>query len=234
MTALSARAARPPRTEPTHPADATRPADPADPIGRSAREPVPAGRALALLLLVAGLVGLLASAVLTHDKLRLLADPSFVPGCNINPVISCGSVMRTEQAEVFGFPNPLLGIAAFAVVLALGAASLAGAAFRRWFWLGLHVGTVLGLAFTHWLIVQALYRIGALCPYCMAVWATCIALFWYVTLHNLRTGVLSVPARLRPAVREAARYHWVVPVLWYAVIALLVLNRFWYYWRTLL
>ena len=198
------------------------------------RTAVPAGRALALLLVLVGLVGLIASAVLTLDKIRLLEDPSYVPGCSINPVISCGSVMRSVQAEAFGFPNPLLGLAAFAVVLCVGAGSLAGAAFRRWFWLGLEVGSVLGLLFTHWLIVQALYRIGALCPYCMVVWAATIALFWYVTLHNLRTGVIPVPARLRPAVREAARYHWAVPALWYAVIALLVLNRFWYYWRTLL
>ncbi|MFC8449108.1 vitamin K epoxide reductase family protein [Kitasatospora sp. NPDC057223] len=201
------------------------------PQGRTA---VPAGRPLALLLVLVGLTGLIASAVLTLDKIRLLEDPSYVPGCSINPVISCGSVMRSVQAEAFGFPNPLLGLAAFAVVICVGAGSLAGAEFRRWFWLGLQLGSALGLFFTHWLIVQALYRIGALCPYCMLVWAATIALFWYVTLHNLRTGVIPVPPRLRPAVREAARYHWAVPVLWYAVIALLVLNRFWYYWRTLL
>ncbi|GHH66208.1 vitamin K epoxide reductase family protein [Kitasatospora indigofera] len=214
-----------------YPAGSARPEHPAP---ARALAPVPAGRALALLLTLAGLVGLIASAVLTFDKIRLLSDPSYVPSCNINPVISCGSVMRTAQAEVFGFPNPLLGIAAFAVVLAVGAGSLAGAAFRRWFWLGLQLGAVLGLAFTHWLIVQALYRIGALCPYCMVVWAVTIALFWYLTLHTLRRGVVPVPARLRPVVREAVRYHWVVPALWYAVIALLVLNRFWSYWRTLL
>ncbi|MCX5208969.1 vitamin K epoxide reductase family protein [Kitasatospora sp. NBC_00240] len=218
MTVLSA--------HPAHPARPERPAAPA-------RGPVPAGRALALLLTLAGLVGLVASAVLTFDKIRLLSDPSYIPSCNINPVVSCGSVMRTAQAEVFGFPNPLLGIAAFAVLLAVGAGSLAGAAFRRWFWLGLQLGSVLGLAFTHWLIVQALYRIGALCPYCMVVWAVTIALFWYLTLHNLRTGTVPLPARLHPVVREAVRYHWVVPALWYAVIALMILNRFWYYWRTL-
>ena len=38
----------------------------------------------------------------------------------------------------------------------------------------------------------------------------------------------------RTVVREAARYHWALPVLWAAVIALMVLNRFWYYWSTLL
>ncbi|MBD0691204.1 vitamin K epoxide reductase family protein [Streptomyces sp. CBMA123] len=198
------------------------------------RAPIGASRALALLLLLGGLVGLAASAVLTFDKLRILENPSYVPSCNINPVISCGSVMRTEQAEVLGFPNPLLGLAAFGALAAIGAGLLAGAAYRRWFWLGLHAGTALGVVFVHWLVDQALYDIGALCPYCMVVWATVVVLFWYTTLHNLRTGVIPVGPRMRTVAREAARYHWALPVLWAAVIALLVLNRFWYYWSTLL
>ncbi|WP_328957960.1 vitamin K epoxide reductase family protein [Kitasatospora purpeofusca] len=196
--------------------------------------PVGAGRAFSLFVLLSALVGLAASAVLTFDKLRILEDPSYIPSCNINPVISCGSVMRTAQAEVFGFPNPLLGLAAFGALAAVGAGLLAGAAYRRWFWLGLQAGTLFGVGFTHWLIVQALYDIGALCPYCMVVWATVVALFWYTTLHNLRSGVIPVGPRLRPVVREAARYHWALPVLWAAVIALLVLNRFWSYWSTLI
>ncbi|MER6399960.1 vitamin K epoxide reductase family protein [Kitasatospora sp. NPDC001603] len=193
-----------------------------------------ASRPFALLLLIGGAIGIFASAVLTLDKIRLLEDPSYVPNCNINPIISCGSIMRSDQAEAFGFPNSLLGLVGFAVVIAIGAGLLAGATYRRWFWLGLQAGTVFGIGFVTWLMYQALYRIGALCPYCMVVWATMIPLFWYTTLHNLRTGVIPTPRGLRPVVREAARYHWVVPALWYAVIVLLILDRFWYYWRTLL
>ncbi|MFE7590905.1 vitamin K epoxide reductase family protein [Kitasatospora sp. NPDC057512] len=203
-------------------------------VATAARAPIGASRAYAFLLFLGALVGLAASAVLTFDKLRILENPSYVPNCNINPVISCGSVMRTEQAEVFGFPNPLLGLAAFGALAAIGAGLLAGAAYRRWFWLGLNAGTAVGVGFAHWLIYQALYDIGALCPYCMVVWATVVALFWYTTLHNLRSGVIPVGPRLGVVVREAARYHWALPVLWAAAIALLVLNRFWYYWSTLL
>ncbi|MGW6918491.1 vitamin K epoxide reductase family protein [Kitasatospora sp. NPDC054939] len=206
----------------------------------AATAPAPRGsgtgapRRFAVLLLGTGALGLFASIVLTLDKIKILQDPSYVPNCNINPIISCGSIMRSDQAEAFGFPNSLLGLVGFAVVLATGAGLLAGAAYRRWFWLGLQAGALFGIAFVGWLSYQALYRIGALCPYCMVVWAAMIPLFWYTTLHNLRTGVLPTPARLRPVVRELLRYHWAVPALAYAVIALLVLNRFWYYWSTLL
>ncbi|MFF8772061.1 vitamin K epoxide reductase family protein [Kitasatospora sp. NPDC015120] len=204
------------------------------PAPAPAPAPIGAGRAFSLFVLIAALIGLAASAVLTFDKLRILEDPSYIPSCNLNPVISCGSVMRTDQAEVFGFPNPLLGLAAFGALAAVGAGLLAGAAYRRWFWLGLQAGTLFGVGFVHWLIDQALYDIGALCPYCMVVWATVVPLFWYTTLHNLCSGVIPVGPRLRPVVREAARYHWALPVLWAAVIALLILNRFWSYWSTLI
>ncbi|MFJ1709541.1 vitamin K epoxide reductase family protein [Kitasatospora sp. NPDC088346] len=201
-----------------------------------ARRPRPAGagRPLAWLMVVTGALGLASSAVLTLDKIRLLQDPTYTPTCNINPVISCGSVMRSAQAEVFGFPNPLLGLVGFAVVAALGAGLLAGARYRRWLWLGLQAGTVFGVGFVHWLIGQTLYRIGALCPYCLVVWAVVIPLFWYTTVHNLSTGVIPVPRRARGAVRAVARWHWVVPVMWFAVIAVMILDRFWYYWRLLI
>ncbi|GAA2749695.1 vitamin K epoxide reductase family protein [Kitasatospora cinereorecta] len=192
--------------------------------------PAAPSRPYAWLLLIGGLLGLAASAVLTFDKIRLLQNPGYRPSCNINPIISCGSVMQTPQAEAFGFPNSLIGLAAFGAITAIGAGALAGAAYRRWFWLGLQAGSLLGVGFVVWLINQALYQIGALCPYCMVVWAVVFPLFWYTTLHNLRTGVLPTPHWLA----RTRGLHWTAPALWYLVIALLILNRFWYYWRTLL
>ena len=60
-------------------------------------------------LVVGGLIGAVAAVVLLLEKLALLADPGYVPSCSVDPVLSCGTVMRTAQASVFGFPNPLIG-----------------------------------------------------------------------------------------------------------------------------
>lgn len=185
------------------------------------------------LLLVGGVIGLLAAFVLTIEKIALLEDPGYVPSCSLNPVLSCGSVMSTPQAELFGFPNPLLGIAAFAVVAVVGAALLAGASFRRWFWLGLQIGVTAGVVFVHWLIVQSLYVIGALCPYCMVVWTVTVPLFWYVTLHNLQQGHLPAPAGVRRLARAVTSYHGVVLTVWYLAVITLIGARFWSYWITL-
>lgn len=72
---------------------------------------------------------------------------------------------------------------------------------RRWFWLGLQAGTTAAVVFIHWSIFQSLYRIDALCPYCMVVWVVTIPLFWYTTLHNLRAG--DFPTRRRHGARCA-------------------------------
>lgn len=195
--------------------------------------PIRTGR-LGLLLVVAGTVGLIAAAVLLIEKIELIKDPDYVPTCSINPILSCGSVMNTGQAEAFGFPNPIIGIAGFTAVLTTGVAIHAGATFRRWYWLGLQTGVTFGIGFVHWLIFQSLYRIGALCPYCMAVWIVTIPTFVHVTLHNLRVGHLPTPARLDRAVSMLNNYAGVVITAWYLTITALIARRFWDYWQTLL
>ncbi|MEW1757409.1 vitamin K epoxide reductase family protein [Streptomyces cyaneofuscatus] len=196
---------------------------------------VPVGqRLVAAVLTLGGAIGFLAAFTLTVEKIALLKDPSYSPSCSINPILSCGSVMTTPQAEVFGFPNPLLGIAGFAVVTALGVVLLTGAVLPRWMWWGLQAGVLFGVVLVHWLIFQSLYRIGALCPYCMVVWTVMIPVFWYTTVHILTRGYLPVPDGMRRSARAVAGYHGVVLTAWYLLIAVLILERFWLYWTTLL
>ncbi|MER7916431.1 MULTISPECIES: vitamin K epoxide reductase family protein [unclassified Streptomyces] len=190
-----------------------------------------ASRAFAWLLIVTGALGILASFVITIDKIQLIQDPHFTPSCNLSPVLSCSSVMRSAQASVLGFPNPLLGLAAYPVVVTTGCALLSGARFRRWFWLGLNAGTAFGAGFCMWLMSQALYDIGALCLWCCLAWAATIAMFWYTTAHNLMHGVVRAP---RAVVAGVLEFHWVVPLTWYLGIVMLIATRWWDYWVSLL
>jgi uncharacterized membrane protein len=190
-------------------------------------------RAIGPILAICGGVGLIAAFTLAVEKLRIVEDPTYIPTCSINPILSCGSVMTTDQAEAFGFPNPFLGVAGFAAVLALGFAVAGGARLPRWLWLAVQAGLTSAVVFVHWLFFQSLYRIEALCPYCMVVWVVTIVAFLYGTLHNLGQGSLPVPAGLRGAVSVAIRYHGVVLTLWFAVLVLLIGEAFWSYWRTL-
>ncbi|MCV7257359.1 vitamin K epoxide reductase family protein [Mycobacterium shimoidei] len=181
-------------------------------------------------VLIAGVLGLLASGALTVEKINILLNPSYVPSCNINPVVSCGSVMVTPQASVLGFPNPLIGIAAFTVVVVTGVLAVAKVTLPQWYWVGLGVGTLVGAAFVHWLIFQSLYRIGALCPYCMVVWAVTIPLLVVVG------GIVSRPVlenRGGAVAFQLYRWRWSITALWFTAVVLLILVRFREYWATL-
>ena len=123
-----------------------------------------------IVMLVGGLTGFIASFLLTVDKIEVLKDSGYTPSCNISETLNCKSVMLSKQAEVFGFPNALIGIAAFAIFIAIGVALLAEVQFPKWFWQIAFVGTLLGVVFSHWLAYQTTFEIGALCPYCMVAW----------------------------------------------------------------
>ena len=189
---------------------------------------VPVRRASALWVLIAGIIGLAAAATLTIEKIEILINPAYVPSCSINPVLSCGSVMITPQASAFGFPNPLIGIACFAVVVTTGVLAVGGVRLPQWYWVGMTVGVGLGVVFVHWLIFQSLYRIGALCPYCMVVWSIMIPLFVVVTSVALR------PLAGNAVLRSLYQWRWSIVALWFTAIILMILMRFWNYWSTLI
>ncbi|MCP3802527.1 vitamin K epoxide reductase family protein [Allokutzneria sp. A3M-2-11 16] len=188
--------------------------------------PVLSTRLIAWVLTVGGVLGTAASFALVVEKFLLLANPFHIPSCTVDAVLSCGSVMRSPQAELFGFPNPVLGVIAFPVVTTLGVVLLAGARLPRWVWLGLQVGATLGVLFVHWLIIQSLYDIRALCPYCMVVWAVTIPVFWYTTVHNLDRGYLGLRTPL------LVRFHSTVVTTWLLMIVLLVGQAFWAHWMS--
>ncbi|MHA7154258.1 vitamin K epoxide reductase family protein [Arthrobacter sp. TMN-50] len=154
-------------------------------------------RPFGLLMVITGLVGWLAAGQLVLERLAVYADPNYVTTCDINAFVSCGEVFKTWQASLLGFPNPLLGIVAFSVVITTGAMLLAGATVAKWYWRSLQVGVSLGMVFTIWLWSQALFAIGILCTYCMVVWAAMIVLTIFLTSRNVLRGALPGGQRAR-------------------------------------
>ncbi|MEC3992949.1 vitamin K epoxide reductase family protein [Actinacidiphila sp. DG2A-62] len=194
-----------------------------------------AGRAFTWLLLICGALGLVASFVITDDKFKLLQakveGKTYTPACSLNPVISCGNVMESSQAHAFGFQNPIIGLVAYPVVICLAMGMLAGARYKPWFWYGLQAGGLFGVGFITWLQYQTIYNIHAICLWCSLAWVVTILIFWYTAVHNIKHRLYKVPEGARSLVLE---FHWVVPVLWYGVIATAILVKFWYYWKTLI
>ncbi|MGH7237437.1 MAG: vitamin K epoxide reductase family protein [Candidatus Saccharimonadales bacterium] len=187
-------------------------------------------RALPYILIIGGILGVIAAAILTYDHNKIIQNPNYVPNCNLNPIIACGSVIKSKQAQAFAVPNPYIGLVAFPMVVTAGMALLAGAKFKRWFWLLLEIGTIFGLGFVHWLFFETVYRIQALCPYCIGVWIITITTFWYVTLYNLQAGNLFKSAQNSKFVNFISRHHLDILIVWFLIIAGLTLQHFWYYY----
>src|SRR3989344_6307421 len=182
-------------------------------------------KAYPYLLIIAGFIGLAMAFIIMQEKIALLKNPNYVPSCNLNPVISCGSIMSSPESVAFGFPNPFLGLVGFPIVMTRGMALLAGAKFKKWFWRTFHIATFLALIFVHWLFLESVYEIQALCPYCIVVWAMTIAIFLYTTLYMLREGNIKLPK----VSKFLQANHIGVLIAWYGIITALILNHFWYY-----
>lgn len=114
-------------------------------------------KALPYVYIIAGIIGLVASFALIHDKIQVLKNPAYIPSCNISPILSCGSVMDTEQANLLGVPNPVFGLIAFSMLLALGVVLSAGAAFGRWLWRTINAAALAGFVFFLYLFLSRFF-----------------------------------------------------------------------------
>ncbi|GAA4765851.1 vitamin K epoxide reductase family protein [Microbacterium gilvum] len=175
--------------------------------------------ALAVWLVLAGAVGWWAAFSLTLEKLHVLENPGAALGCDFNVLVQCARNLDSWQGAVFGFPNPLLGVAGWMAPVVVGMAVLAGARFSRWFWALFTLGMTFAFGLVCFLIVQSIFVIGTLCPWCMVTWVVTIPSFYAVLLHSIRIGALPLPARIRSGADALMGWLPLLAVLSYVAIA---------------
>ncbi|RUQ97184.1 vitamin K epoxide reductase family protein [Labedella endophytica] len=187
----------------------------------STRRPV----ALALLLIVAGMIGWWAAFSLTIEKIEALENPGRAAGCDFSVLVQCTENLNSPQGAIFGFPNPLIGLAAWIAPIVVGVALLAGARFARWFWVIFWLGFVGAISFVVWLITQSIFVLGTLCPWCMVTWSVTIPSFLAVTAYVVAEGALPLGAGARRAGKAVLRWVPLATVLAYVVIAVIAQLR---------
>ena len=198
-------------------------------VPQTERSQRPAG--LAIFLIIAGIIAFAAAFALTLDKIHLLEDPNAQLSCSFSVLIGCATNLNSAQGAVLGFPNPLIGLAAWSVVITIGVAILAGAKFARWFWAGLNLGLLAAFILVIWFIGQSIFVLDVLCPWCMVTWAVTIPTFLAVTLHNFKVGNLPGGASVRRVAGELYSWLFVITIVCYvaffvvAQINMDVLNR---------
>ena len=162
---------------------------------------------MALLLVVGGALGFWAAFVLTIEKFIILEDPTAQLSCNYSILVGCSKNLASWQGEIFGFPNSMLGIAGWAVVIAIGAGILAGATYKRWFWIAFNIGMAAAMALIVFFMYTSFYVLDVLCPRCMVTWFVTVPVFLGVTFHNLKVGNWTSSVRARRV--GAVALNWV-------------------------
>ena len=179
-------------------------------------------------MLVGSIASLVASLVLSIDAIRLAEDPNASLSCDINTVISCGTVGTSWQASLLGFPNAFLGLMFEPAVITLAVASLSGVRFPRHIMLAAQVIYTIALGFAYWLFHQAMFEIGALCPWCMLVTVATTLVWFELTRINVLQDNLYLPRRMQSVLESAVRSGMdvVLGVSWVLLMALAVVLKY--------
>ena len=181
--------------------------------------------ALAVWLIIAGVIGWWAAFQLTLERIHLLADPNASLSCDFSILVQCRANLESWQGMVFGFPNPLIGLGAWVAPIVVGVAILARARFARWFWWLFEAGMVFAICFVIWLISQSIFVLGTLCPWCMVTWSVTIPTFFAVTLHIFRSGIVPAPAGVRKVAETLMGWVPLITVVAYAIVAVIAQLR---------
>lgn len=184
-------------------------------------------RISAWVLFASAVYGLVASFALTQDRLALLKDPSIVPACTINPIISCSAAMNSAQAEMFGIPNSIFGIAIYSVLLATSVFILYKTKFAKFIWYYMLAAAVLGTAFMHYLLIESIFFLHIICPWCFGIWLSTPLIFMSVVrLFSKTQHSESSPKALRATVGFIERHGTLILVSWYMILVILLVVTF--------
>jgi uncharacterized membrane protein len=179
-------------------------------------------------MLAFGVVGLVVSFILAIEEINVIKNPDAVLSCSINLVLNCSTVMQTWQASLFGFPNMLIGLMAYPVVITVAVAALTGARMPRWFWIAANVCYGLGAVFAYWLFFQSVYAIQVLCPWCLVITFATTILFATITHFNLRENTFNLGKKANERVQAFLKKDFgkVLTASWIVLLIALVFIKF--------
>lgn len=153
------------------------------------RAPAP-GTAVAIVWIVAGVVGWVVSFLLYHEYIGQLTGADAMISCDISPIVTCGPNLLSPGGNLLGFSNSIIGIVLFPGAVFAGVSALAApSGLRRWYWRVYALFVAAAVVLVHVFAYRSVFEYGSLCPWCMVVWLVTIPLFWTTAGWSLRAGV---------------------------------------------
>lgn len=125
-----------------------------------------------VVMLVAGLMGLASSIMLTLEAYWSSLSRSYIPSCDINATISCSKVAASWQAALLNFqghpiPNSIIGIPVFTVICFVGFLYAFKIVLPKIVKILMWIFVLVMFGLSGWLLFQSYYNIHAFCPWCL-------------------------------------------------------------------
>ena len=125
-----------------------------------------------VVMLVAGLMGLASSIMLTLEAYWSSLSRSYIPSCDINATISCSKVAASWQAALLNFqghpiPNSIIGIPVFTIICFVGFLYAFKIVLPRIIKILMWTLVLVMFGLSGWLLFQSYYAIHAFCPWCL-------------------------------------------------------------------
>lgn len=165
-------------------------------------------------MLVGAIGSLIASFVLSVEAYELAKNPNAILSCSVNVILNCATVAKHPTSELFGFPNPFLGLIAEPIVITVAIAGLAGVKFPRLFMFAAQIGYTLGFIFAWVLFYISFTVIQALCPWCLLVTLTTTLVWFALTRYNIRENNLYLPKDLNQRLKVSIKKDYDKLVMW--------------------
>jgi uncharacterized membrane protein len=131
---------------------------------------------LYMTMTISAIVGLIASFWQMIEKIAILTAPTEPLSCNINAIFNCSNILNVWQSSVFGFPNSLMCIVFFVIILAIGLVGWTGGTINKNLRLTLQAFTLFFIGFGFWYLWQSIFTVGAICIFCLFCYAAVLAI----------------------------------------------------------
>ena len=181
-----------------------------------------------VVLLVFSVFSLFASFILTIDHFAVLQNPGTKLNCSINVILNCSTVMQTWQSSLFGFPNTVVGLMAYSVLVTIAVIALTGVRLNKTFMVLANLGALGGIIFSEWLAYESIYVIQVLCPYCLIVLFSTIMIFAAITHYNLRNNNFNFKIKTNNKIQNFLdkEYDKLLVFVWVSILVFAILSKF--------
>lgn len=131
-----------------------------------------------ILLCVFSFLAALSAFGLLQSELVHLGNKDKALGCDLNPLIGCGSSLSSWHSHLlFGISNSIVGLVIFTILFTIFVLCLFKVQLPSIIWNVCFAGSFLGFLWVLWFLWISVFTFKKLCPFCLVIWFSTILIF---------------------------------------------------------